>query len=451
MTHFAVAISEGIANSVSASDTQGRDISCLKTVGQTTFPLTLSQLLSGVSISVPVGTHHIAILGYSGTTASHPTLASLFAQRPVAKSFVVAEGDFNTVTDTSVRLTSSYDKNTATDRLVYCPLPPEGAQGALLVGDTAMRFKLQEGTWVRTDIGSGVVSVPGFHVDVSGVAHASFSFGSSVGYGNDSAGSFGNALIPTAIGPTSLAVASNGEVWVAAAVDVDPSQVGAYLAGVGYSATALNSGGTPFETAHLRAGPDNRLLAFGRGNRVLRVATRTSGSWSATTSFSAAGAHSCSNVLDSEQGAFDPQGHAHLVFRCDNSTSRLGYATNRSGSWQSYMLGDETVVGPTSIAIDAAGNLHIFYSATQTIKYTTASVPDYVFTEPTELYTHSDTMVGIVVSAISPTRFRGWFHSAGVSDPSVYAFEYQDAEFSGPQLVYTATTSMGMTPILFTY
>jgi hypothetical protein len=59
----------------------------------------------------------------------------------------------------------------------------------------------------------------------------------------------------------------------------------------------------------------------------------------------------------------------------DLARSRLKYATNASGSWESFDL-DGAGLGPngwgdTSIAIDADGRIHIVYFAEGSLKWAT--------------------------------------------------------------------------------
>ena len=65
-------------------------------------------------------------------------------------------------------------------------------------------------------------------------------------------------------------------------------------------------------------------------------------------------------IRDSCEIATDSRGFAHIVYRDKTTSSDLKYASNESGTWMSSVMASASA-GDTSIAVDAADNIHITF------------------------------------------------------------------------------------------
>jgi hypothetical protein len=131
--------------------------------------------------------------------------------------------------------------------------------------------------------------------------------------------------------------------WITAIIDDSAG-------GLGHTAIAIDSGGS----IHISYDGYNNTT----GLHVLKYATNASGTWAIT-------------VMDTEWNAgyansiaVDSSNHVHIAYSggdpYDYSNTRVNYATNASGTWTSnYIGGFKTTVNQVSIALDAAGTVHI--------------------------------------------------------------------------------------------
>ena len=79
--------------------------------------------------------------------------------------------------------------------------------------------------------------------------------------------------------------------------------------------------------------------------------------------------------FESLDTAVDSNGHVHIVYLLERyypASKILTYATNQSGSWQSFAI-EENASGMASIAIDSNDSVHIAYSA---LDITTSNYPE---------------------------------------------------------------------------
>ena len=94
-------------------------------------------------------------------------------------------------------------------------------------------------------------------------------------------------------------------------------------------------------------------------NRDLKYATNVSGSWVTTTVDSYGWVGFTSSI------AIDASGHVHISY-CDesefNTKDNLKYATNVSGSWETFTVDSVYAFFESSIAVDSSGHAHISYS-----------------------------------------------------------------------------------------
>ena len=67
-----------------------------------------------------------------------------------------------------------------------------------------------------------------------------------------------------------------------------------------------------------------------------------------------------SGLKESFDTAVDSNGHVHIVYLAFSNWDGIRYATNQSGSWQSFEI-EQNVTGMSSIAVDSNDNVHIAY------------------------------------------------------------------------------------------
>ncbi len=438
MGRFAIVVSNGLADSVSAGDVLLRNRDCLKLRGQVTFPLTLSQLYSGVSIPIPLGSFHIAIVGYSDAIGSPTTIAGMFGGTPGLKSFLIAEGNYNTVVSNKVQLRSTYVAATATELVTACPIPSPGTDLQTLSVVNNLLY------WTRNKGGAGwaldeplpglVVSLPGFFVDADGTAHISFmksAAGFSIGYANNGTGTFVEETVAAAVSdqtPSAVARDGSNALWVIHRnPDVANQVITRLRSPNGWDApsTVMITTTTVQSLKLIALAGNNKMVASAQtvtsGNPI-EVAVRSgvgAGTWAASGSITTAGGQTCNAGVGPYAVAADRDGYVHFVYQCANGTGNyLGYATDRTGTLTTYNL-SSTSLGATvsgiALAVDPSGELHVAYTTNVGVFYFRGPASTVNFEAASLVYNGTDTLLGIQFKAFSHTSVAGLISSAGSS------------------------------------
>jgi len=395
LDHFALVVSgSGAVDNTRSADVGGKSLACLNLTGQATFPLTLSQLTSGVSLSLATGTYRFSVIGFdSSGLASPATIAELYANSPLLQEYLVAQTTVDTAQSSTVTLNSTYNSGTTANLFAECTSPATVLHGLISTSGTISYLKGLGSQWTLTLVGDTATASKGaLAVDVNGVAHVSYGFpagSDGVRYATNQSGSF----VSTEVGsPTetlgkdysSLALSSDNKLYLATnrtlAATADARLY--ERASTFWVGTTILSGLLAFmPQLDLQAGPSRTLGLFAtiqNSGSALYIAQRSASLVWSDRSLSTAGATACPAGISSPSGAIDAQGFAHVVYVCDNTGLKvIGYATDRSGSWTTSQLspGSDGSFSRVRLALDGNGGMHAIYQhSTGALKYQASSV-----------------------------------------------------------------------------
>ena len=458
MTHFAVAISSGPSDSIASSDVQGRSVSCLKLSGTVFFPYTLAQLVGGVTISIPVGSYHFAIVGYSDTAASYSSVATMFSGSPALKSFLIAEGDFNTAATKSVTLSSTYVAATAPDLIVTCPVPGVGGRHVLArVGTDPVHLRRPNASWIQSLIIDNPTS-PSLVTDSVGAAHLGYALTSGIDemkYANDVSGSFATEQAFPLSGSAITAIAiDNGSPIVLFANPANTEQavirrragLGSWSPQAAVMSTPSASGG--FNTLRLASAPGDLMYAAGTfglaGTGVIVASRDAGGTWTDHGEINTAGAEDCTfgGVTDVRLKT-DAAGKAHIVYRCESiAGTHLGYLSNRSGSWQTQALTPGPLAftyGGLAFDIDPSGQMHVLFGAGTLLFYFQGDTTSGLFTGPNQVLDVGIQVGDVAIKAFAAGVLTGLYviNSAGLD--AMYPFDKNPGWSTGSLVLSSAS------------
>ncbi len=458
LTHFAIAATSGVSDSLTSAIVKNRSLVCLNATGQIAFPYTLSQLKSGASVAIVPGSHRFTILGFKGVSGQPTSVAQLFSDSPSLQAFVVAQVSANTLTTSSVAMQSTYISGVTTDLLVACPF---AAQHAIYNISGGVHYTKNAGTdWVSTPIVNGANE--SLFVDNQGVAHALVG-STTLRYLNNRSGGFtyiGAEVTNAAVAVSGIALTSLGAVNVLAGragVNTDARVFTRDAAGTWSDSVAVLTTPNNFTELHLRIGPEDTLLAFGTKQSIpafAQVNTKAIGGvWGTAIDIVSAGSQTCSSSTSNISGAVDSVGNAHVIYRCQVTTAPdkyyLGYATNRTGSWMTSAVGTATdSLGFTSLAIDASNNLHAIYVVSNAAYYRTLGNNDPNGWGSAVLIYTAASIGAVAIGGASSTPAGALLDITEGSTQSLRAFTYSGGWQSG-QYVLTNISGFRLFPLIY--
>ncbi len=459
LTHFAIAASEGVSDSLTSANVGNRSLECLNAVGQIFFPFTLSQLKAGASIPIVGGAHRFTILGFKDVTGTPTTVAQLFSGSSQLKTFVVAQKSVNTLVATSVAMQSTYVSGGSTDLMVRC-LPASSALHGLYNVSSSVSYLKNTGSWASTNVGTG--ANPSLFVDNQGVAHASMG-GASLTYLNNASGSFvsDGDIAGAVAGSSGIVRMSNGAVQVLAtrlalaseATVFSRTGPAAWVEG----GTVLTNGLTNFADLNLRIGPKDTMLATATKNTtppVVQVNTKgASATWAAPLDLGAAGAQPCSWGTSKAGGAVDSLGKSHVLFRCQITSAPdsfiLAYATNRTGSWVASTVGLSTnSLVSISLTMDGGDLLHAIYSTDLAAYYITAPSQTGAWSAATVVYLSSQ-IGGVAIGALNSTTAAALFEVVENGDRRLRPATFASGTWQTGPLLISGLSTFQLFPLIY--
>ncbi|MBI5778723.1 MAG: hypothetical protein HZA49_04645, partial [Planctomycetes bacterium] len=140
-------------------------------------------------------------------------------------------------------------------------------------------------------------------------------------------------------------------------------------------------------------------------NGDLKYATNKSGKWITTRAASSGDVSWCSSL------ALDASNHAHIS-HYDETNNVLCYTTNASGKWVTTTV--EAGGANSSIALDAAGRIHITYSSYTDLHYATSIQKPTAITKPATNITKTSARLKAKVNA-NRLQTEVWFEWGTVS------------------------------------
>ncbi len=195
MSHYILAVSGPNTNSLNDSDVQGRSLDCLGLKGQVFFPLTYSQLLSGVQASLALGDYQFTLIGFDGSAVASPaSVAELVGGSPNLKAYRLAQASASIGKSQTLELAPAYDAASAPDLLTQCPKAAYSLHALLEKSSQVFYFTNSSGSWVANQVDPlGGQNLGSLYVDASAKAHVTYgTTGTSVGvrYSTNSSGTF---------------------------------------------------------------------------------------------------------------------------------------------------------------------------------------------------------------------------------------------------------------------
>ncbi len=432
MTRFAVVFSGPAANTVSTADVNQRNLSCLKLTGQVSFPYTLAQLKQGVSISVAPGSYTVQIVGYSGVPGTPTTIAQIFSDSSSLKSFAIANALLDTTATSSVRLTSTYVKATATDLIAACPTPQNGLQSAYSTGNELYLMSYSGTEWDESLVASPqILGSYSLNVDSQRTAHVSYIDASSGGYVLKYAQKLNGNLTFDTIrvagenSPHAIVTDFGGTTYVLTK-DNPSNQTRARLfrkaSGWIDDGVRLNQSNNIADIQLAASSINNALVAVSAsvlsGDPVHVEYRDPSEAWTTIGDFSSAGAYNCDNGTTNLHASFDSLGFAHIVFECIGPQVHLGYLTNRSGAWASYDLTPSAIAAQTtglSLSLDSDNDLHVLFAVQNSVRYIKGDLDTLTFTPVESVFDSTVTLDRVTMKAAGPNEIRALFmeHEGG--------------------------------------
>ncbi len=431
LASFAVVVSGGgLSPTVTSAGVGNRSLQCLKLDGQVSYPHTLAELTAGISLSIPLGTYRISIVGYSDGIQGNTSIGSLFSAIPSLRSYLIAQGDFNTVASHVARLPSTYVKASAIELVAACPPQASGLYATYTQNSFFGVLKKINGTWSTDSVGSVATNLGNFALDSSGFADFVYTLNlagpTQLYYSSNRSGSYVETTISSAYDPSfpaDIAIATNGTKYM---VNVDPlatnklqlrSKIGSGAFTLENS--SLMAGVATLSDARIVAGPSNRLLVLTADATYIGVRVRDDqGVWSSTQTLLTAGSFSCSGGLRRPHGLIDGTGTAHIVYLCYSAatTGRVGYANNRSGTLATRDLSSISYSNFANLSLASDGTyLRVLYGTDgNVVQYQKGDLATGNFTQPVPSFSAVGGLIGgVAIASPSSTDTRALILNSG--------------------------------------
>lgn len=404
MDHFALLARGPVSNSLSQSDIGRRSLSCTQLEGQVLFPLSLEDLAGGFTLSVPPGNYRFSVVGFSSSNVTNPSsVAQLVSGSPSLATYLIAQGQINTVGKTTGSLAVSYQDGVTADLFSACP-PLSYALSFGTYGSGALRlYRNDSGSWAESTVGTtNYFSGGGMYMDSDNLGH--FIYGSGAGlnllYASSDGAITGEQLSMSGAGyPKDSAIGRANDGTLTAFANRD---FGGGLGEAGFytrSGTIWTFSDPLFNV--LSNGYAHHKLSFGANNATAVAATNAdsydvitvryrppSSSWQAAFALNSIGSIPCTTRAHSPDIKLDADGFAHLVFVCEGAGLSVGYGTNRGGSW-AYRQIDVSASTPItpSLDIDSAGTVHVAYGADGVVLYLNSILGSGAWSSSQSVYT----------------------------------------------------------------
>ncbi len=419
MTHFAIAVSGGVSDTLRPSDVGNRSLDCLNLNGQVFFAYTLNQLLSGVQISLSQGQYRFTILAFANGVGNPSTISGLYSSSPALKAYVVAQAQADTRTSSSVTLLSTYQPASVSDLLLTCPIPPLRYNGIFSVTNNLRHYRFDGGLWSFSPIGDpGYSREPSIYTDAAGYVHIAYSYFfnafEALRYITNQSGSYVETTVVAGTSgnePTAITQTTNGSIYILSITPTSAPNLRLIRRGVS-SWTEEDSplSGDIFTSLVLEPGPNNSLLVAAQASAFAEIKVTTGaagGGFAAPTSINTAGAESCNSGATFVSGRMDALGHGHLVYRCQIATdfTRIGYATNLSGGWQNFEVATLTTFNIPGLSFDISddGFMHAAYSDGNSVYYMRGSTVTGIWDSPSLAYQSGTSIPELALAARSGT------------------------------------------------
>jgi hypothetical protein len=319
--------------------------------------------------------------------------------------------------------------------MVSCPVPAGGMHSMYRNQLSLYYLTNSDGSWNKTLVGSSV-GQDGLYVDAQSVAHFSYfnnTASNGIHYLTNQSGLFVDefALDTVSGSPSDVTTTSDGKIHIfAVSNSSNPStRLFERLGNNTWTETGniISTGGSVFTNTLLRSGPDTTLLAgawYEAMPNFIQLRSRNSaGAWDGQFNVNVAGFSTCNDGTQGLNGLVDSNGKSHVVYMCNTgpSTIRLGYATNRTGSWTTTDIVGTSIVllKEVAIDIDSAGTLHVFYVSNYgMINHVKGSSTSSLWQSTENIYASGEPIGSIAAAAVSPTvqHLLLTYTSGGVTD-----------------------------------
>lgn len=405
MSHYAVMVSGGLANSLSQFDVGNRSVTCLGFEGSVYFPYTFDEMQAGVSFAIPTGNYTIKIIGFSGSQVASPaTLAQTFAESPSLKAYLLAQGNKNTTGGGSASLAATYNATTSPDLIAGCP--PLAQNLHAIAYDNGHVYYLKGASngasWQTTTLGNtDPVDNANLEIDQNGKVHITYSdsyTSSGVRYTTNESGSFSNteALSITSTGGydnTAILFDSTNTLLLAANRMNASYATSVYQKGASafnYSDDAILQAGFHYSDMDMALGPNGRIalaaVESSTGSPV-RVVEFTPGvGWLSKTTISDAGGGNPCTSVEHPTVTYNANGAIFVSYKCNTVTTPIaGLAHTAYAIWTKTAVASYTTTGnaaPPSIAIDSGNTLHFAWADRTALYYRKADADNVLFDSP---------------------------------------------------------------------